>query len=275
MKNKGIILAILGILVLFFSLSQPVYAGVGNTESGGSVTTGGDGGSDSFGGSSGGFSSGFSSGSSSSSSTSTSSGDGDLFGAVFLLVMLYAFKKTGNNGKVEPENDEKAIEAIKLVHPDFDEYDFISYTKELYLELQNAWMDKDWERVRHLETESLFRQHNMQLQEYIDNHTTNHLDRVCVDRAIIKSFKMSDDHDVVKVILSSYMCDYIRNDDTGELIQGDPTEHLCTVYNMEFIYEEDDVSDSNPYQHWKLNTYEVVDEDEFYLKKRNFLAKDN
>lgn len=273
MKNKGIILAILGILVLFFNLSQPVYAGVGNTESGGSVTTGGGGGSGSFDGSSGGFSSGFSSGSSSSSSTSTSSGDGDLFGALFLLVMLYAFKKTGNDGKVEPKNDEKAIEAIKLVHPDFDEYDFISYTKELYLELQNAWMDKDWERVRHLETESLFRQHNMQLQEYIDNHTTNHLDRVCVDRAIIKSFKMSDDHDVVKVILSSYMCDYIRNDDTGELIQGDPTEHLYTVYNMEFIYEEDDVSDSNPYQHWKLNTYEVVDEDEFYLKKTKFFSK--
>ncbi len=272
MKNKGIILTILGILVLFFSLSQPVYAGVGNTESGSSITTGGDGGSGSFGGSSDGFSSGFSSGSSSSGSTSVSSGDGDLFGAVFLIIILCVSKKSGN-GNVEPENDEKAIEAIKLVHPDFDEYDFISYTKELYLELQNAWMDKDWKRVRHLETESLFHQHNMQLQEYIDNHTTNHLDRVCVDRAIIKSFKMSDDHDVIKVILSSYMCDYIRNDDTGELIQGDPTEHLYTVYNMEFIYEEDDVSDSNPYQHWKLNTYEVVDEDAFYLKKTRFFSK--
>lgn len=31
MKNKGIILAILGILVLIFNLSQPVYAGVDNT----------------------------------------------------------------------------------------------------------------------------------------------------------------------------------------------------------------------------------------------------
>ena len=102
-------------------------------ESRGSVTTGGDGGFGSFGG--------FrvvSSVSSSSSSMPTSSGDGDLFGVVCLLVMLYVFRKTGNNGKVEPENDEKAIEVIKLVHPDFEEYDFISYTKELYLELQNA-----------------------------------------------------------------------------------------------------------------------------------------
>lgn len=180
--------------------------------------------------------------SSSISSMPTSSGDGDLFGVVCLLVMLYAFKKTGNDGKVEPENDEKAIEAIKLVRPDFDEYDFISYTKELYLELQNAWMDKYWERVRHLEIESLFHQHNMQLKEYIDNHITNHLDRVCVDRVVIKSFKRSDDHDVIKVVLSSYMYD-----DIGELIQGDSTEHLYTVYNMEFIYEEDDVFDSNPY----------------------------
>ena len=186
-------------------------------ESRGSVTT--DGGFGSFGG--------FrvvSSVSSSSSSMPTSSGDGDLFGVVCLLVMLYVFRKTGNDGKVEPENDEKAIEVIKLVHPDFEEYDFISYTKELYLELQN-----------------------MQLKEYIDNHIANHLDRVCVDRAVIKSFKRSDDHDVIKVILSSYMYDDIRNDGTGELIQGDSTAHLYTVYNMEFIYEEDDVSDSNPY----------------------------
>ena len=108
-------------------------------------------------------------------------------------------------------------------------------------------MDKDWERVRHLEIESLFHQHNMQPKEYIDNHIANHLDRVRVDRAVIKSFKRSDDHDVIKVILSSYMYDDIRNDGTGELIQGDSTAHLYTVYNMEFIYEEDDVSDSNPY----------------------------
>lgn len=94
-------------------------------------------------------------------------------------------------------------------------------------------MDKDWERVRHLEIESLFHQHNMQLKEYIDNHIANHLDRVCVDRAVIKSFKRSDDHDVIKVILSSYMYDDIRNDGTGELIQGDSTAHLYTVYNME------------------------------------------
>lgn len=39
------------------------------------------------------------------------------------------------------------------------------------------------------------------------------------------------------------------------------------------IYEEDDISDSNPYQHRKLNTYEVVDEDEFYLKKTKFFSK--
>lgn len=67
-------------------------------ESRGSVTT--DGGFGSFGG--------FrvvSSVSSSSSSMPTSSGDGDLFGVVCLLVMLYAFKKTGNDGKVEPENE--------------------------------------------------------------------------------------------------------------------------------------------------------------------------
>lgn len=99
MKNKGIILAILGILVLFFNLSQPVYAGVGNTESGGSVTTGGDGGSGSSDGSSGGFSSGFSSGSSSSSSTSTSSGDGDLFGALFCLSCSTRLRKQAMMGK--------------------------------------------------------------------------------------------------------------------------------------------------------------------------------
>ena len=67
-------------------------------ESRGSVTT--DGGFGSFGG--------FrvvSSVSSSSSSMPTSSGDGDLFGVVCLLVMLYVFRKTGNDGKVEPENE--------------------------------------------------------------------------------------------------------------------------------------------------------------------------
>ena len=39
--------------------------------------------------------------------------------------------------------------------------------KDTFVTLQEAWTARDWETVRTLETDDLFRLHNKQLQEYI------------------------------------------------------------------------------------------------------------
>ena len=181
----------------------------------------------------------------------------------------------------------------------FDEDRFLSQVQAGLSSIAVCLDRKDWNSVRNLESTSLYEQHLTQLQEHIRAKTTNVLERVRVEDSKIKDFiENPDGNDRIEVILSSTMRDYIRNDETGRVIEGDPTKDLFTVYRMVFLREHgaqteiiknsEVVSDHCPNcgapltidsidkceycqaslkhnpKDWVLDVYEVVDEIEFY-----------
>ena len=320
MKKRSVIVGIL-LVVLLFVFAPSAHAGVGNTDSGGSSlidSGGGSSWSDSGSSWSGGGSS-WSGGSSSYSSDSGTDSGGVV--AIFAIVGLIGFvyniakeanesdesfssnsgpKRTTEERAGRPiENNYEAIRRIRKLDPMFDEDRFLSQVKLVYLQLQSAWTEKDWNSVRNLESTSLYEQHLTQLQEHIRAKTTNVLERVRVEDSKIKDFiENPDGNDRIEVILSSTMRDYIRSDETGRVIEGDPTKDLFTVYRMVFLREHgaqteiiknsEVVSDHCPNcgapltidsidkceycqaslkhnpKDWVLDVYEVVDEIEFY-----------
>lgn len=326
MKKRSVIVGIL-LVVLLFVFAPSAHAGVGNTDSGGSSLIDSGGGSSWSGGGSS-WSDGGSSWSDGSSwsggSSSYSSGSGTDSGgvvAIFAIVGLIGFiyniakeanesdesfssnsgpKRTTEERAGRPiENNYEAIRRIRKLDPMFDEDRFLSQVKLVYLQLQSAWTEKDWNSVRNLESTSLYEQHLTQLQEHIRAKTTNVLERVRVEDSKIKDFiENPEGNDRIEVILSSTMRDYIRNDETGRVIEGDPTKDLFTVYRMVFLREHgaqteiiknsEVVSDHCPNcgapltidsidkceycqaslkhnpKDWVLDVYEVVDEIEFY-----------
>ena len=329
MKKRILVLGILLVALLFVFVPQ-AHAGVGNTHSGGSSTihSGGGGGGSSWSGGgsswSGGGSSwsgGGSSWSGGSSSYSSSSGTDSGGIAVVAIIGLVGFvynlakeanesddssysnsgpKRTTEERAGRPiENNYEAIRRIRKMDPMFDEDRFLSQVKLVYLQLQSSWTEKDWNSVRNLESASLYEQHLTQLQEHIRAKTTNVLERVRVENSKIKDFiENPGGNDLIEVILSSTMRDYIRNDESGRVIEGDPTKDLFTVYRMVFLREHgaqteiiknsEVVSDHCPNcgapltidsidkceycqaslkhnpKDWVLDVYEVVDEIEFY-----------
>lgn len=320
MKKRNVIVGIL-LVVLLFVFAPSAHAGVGNTDSGGSSLIDSGGGSSwSDGGSS--WSDGGSSWSGRSSSYSSGSGT-DSGGAVAVVAIIgligfvyniakeaddseesfssnSAPKRTTEERAGRPiENNYEAIRRIRKLDPMFDEDRFLSQVKLVYLQLQSAWTEKDWNSVRNLESTSLYEQHLTQLQEHIRAKTTNVLERVRVENSKIKDFiENPGGNDRIEVILSSTMRDYIRNDESGRVIEGDPTKDLFTVYRMVFLREHgaqteiiknsEVVSDHCPNcgapltidtidkceycqaslkhnpKDWVLDVYEVVDEIEFY-----------
>ncbi|MCP9067361.1 TIM44-like domain-containing protein [Streptococcus parasanguinis] len=320
MKKRSVIVGIL-LVVLLFVFAPSAHAGVGNTDSGGSSLIDSGGGS-SWSDSGSSWSDGGSSWSGGSSSYSSGSGtDSGGVVAVFAIVGLIGFiyniakeandsdesfssnsgpKRTTEERAGRPiENNYEAIRRIRKLDPMFDEDRFLSQVKLVYLQLQSAWTEKDWNSVRNLESTSLYEQHLTQLQEHIRAKTTNVLERVRVEDSKIKDFiENPDGNDRIEVILSSTMRDYIRNDETGRVIEGDPTKDLFTVYRMLFLREHgaqteiiknsEVVSDHCPNcgapltidsidkceycqaslkhnpKDWVLDVYEVVDEIEFY-----------
>ena len=197
------------------------------------------------------------------------------------------------------ENNNQAIDRLRYYDPNFDASAFTSWVKEVYIQLQAAWTKKDWNLVRSLESASLYSQHSSQLEEHIQSQTTNVLERVCVENVRIKDFNSNPDgNDTLVVILSSTLRDYVIEDKTRKVIEGDPQKDLFTVYQMNFIrkhgsqtessVQDEAVSDRCPNcgaplkisaiskcdycgsditrspNQWVLDTYDVVDEDELY-----------
>ena len=310
------------LLLIFVTPLQSIDAGVGHSRSGSSSRS-----------SSRSSSSSRSRSSSSSSSRSSyhsnnrySSSGGSLgtginilimFGVgAFLLFMLikYLSDQNSSSGKsygnstgynVEPtlhrrvENNTLAINRVHYGDPNFDADAFTSWVREVYIQLQAAWTKKDWNLVRSLESASLYSQHSAQLEDYIQSQTTNVLERVYVENVRIKDFyENPDGNDTLVVILSSTLRDYVIEDKTRKVLEGNPQQDLFTVYQMNFIrqhgsqtessVQDEAVSDRCPNcgaplkisaiskcdycgsditrspNQWVLDTYDVVDEDELY-----------
>lgn len=197
-------------------------------------------------------------------SSSSSSGDlGFLIGlllgsnggrlvAIIIIILLIVYSKkhkgtgtintprntyrpnTTNTSGISKEKSLQVANQITNVDELFSEEKFISFTKELFVKLQNAWTARDWEPMRLFETPELFEQHKSQVQGYIDTNRINVMDRIAVDYAYLYNFRVTEDKEILEVALKSTMKDYIIDATTKELLEGSKTEDRHTIYKLTF-----------------------------------------
>lgn len=179
--------------------------------------------------------------------TSESSGSISLGGIViFAIIIIIAYiyeKNKGTNGTDRTkastldlnDNTNAVAEQIRQIDPMFSEDDFLAWTKEVFIKLQNAWTKKDWKIIRPFESNELFSQHNAQLQEFIDKGRTNIVERINVRNATLYSFKQDGDKETLKVTLKAVMRDYIIDDATKKVLEGNPDVDQYMTYRLTFI----------------------------------------
>lgn len=139
-----------------------------------------------------------------------------------------------NTNNITKDRSLQVANQIIAIDPLFSEEKFISFTKELFVKLQNAWTARDWEPMRLFETPELFEQHKSQVQGYIDTNRINVMDRIAVNYSYLYSFKQQGDKEVLEVALSATMKDYIIDATTKELLEGSKTEDRHTIYKLTF-----------------------------------------
>lgn len=181
---------------------------------------------------------------SSSNSSSSSSGSVSISGVVFLIIILaivYYLKKHGSlplnisSLKDTADNTKNVADKIREIDPAFSEDNFLAWTKEIFIKLQNAWTKKDWSIIRPFESNELFQQHNSQLQEFIDAGKTNIVERINVSSSTLYSFTQDGDKETLKVTLKAVMRDYIIEDSTKKILEGNPNVDQYMTYRLTFI----------------------------------------
>lgn len=145
-------------------------------------------------------------------------------------------QKQNNNYTNNINANRSAQVATEVMQNDknFSEEKFISFTKELFVKLQNSWTARDWEPMRLFETPELFEQHKNQVQGYIDTNRINVMDRIAVNYAYLYNFKIQGEKEILEVALKSTMKDYIIDATTKQVLEGNKTQDRHTIYKLTF-----------------------------------------
>ena len=126
-------------------------------------------------------------------------------------------------------------EFIKQTDMDFNAEKFISWSKDVFITLQTAWTERDWEKIRAIEKEELFEQHNAQLQEYIRLGRINCIERINVNQAFLHRYVRDENFEHLTVCMDVRMIDYIIDEKSGKLLNGSKTADIYTTYLLTFI----------------------------------------
>ena len=144
-------------------------------------------------------------------------------------------KKYKNVPPMFPYNaTEQITEFIKQNDENFDTEQFLLWAKNIFITIQTAWAQRDWEKIRTIEKEELFEQHNTQLQEYIRLGRINIMENINVIDAYLHKLVIDENFENLIVSLRATMNDYIINEKNGKVLMGNKNEVFDTIYQMTF-----------------------------------------
>lgn len=136
---------------------------------------------------------------------------------------------------VPPNCDSEITAAIQKNDQNFSKDKFIAWTKEVFIAMQMAWTARDWSKIRPFEKEELFRQHEMQLQEYINLGRINVMERINVNQAWMVNYERDSQYETLTVYMQTRMVDYIIDEKTKKVLKGDPNRDCFMNYLLTFI----------------------------------------
>ena len=170
---------------------------------------------------------------------------------ILLLVVVNRKKSSSNqrtyNSNPYPQNNyrgagyvrsgvrsEGVANEVRKVDKFFNDEKFLGWVKNIFVKLQTAWSERDWEAIRPIESESLFEQHSKQLQGYVERKQINKMERICVNYAELVSFSQDNEKDILVVALNSSMTDYIIDEQSGKVLKGSKDRRLTNTYKLTF-----------------------------------------
>lgn len=123
---------------------------------------------------------------------------------------------------------------IRETDPDFSAEKFIGWAQEVFLKIQEAWTSRDWKLIRPFESETLFNQHQQQLNEYIRLNKINVIEKVGIKHCSLKSFTVDGDKEVLVVLLNAVMRDYVIDATSRQVLESDPNRDWYMKYELTF-----------------------------------------
>lgn len=172
--------------------------------------------------------------------------------AIVVIVVYIRMKKSGKlqqitndlqrdlqssinmNANNSYQNEDSVVAQIQAIDPNFSKDEFLGWVRDVFFKIQEAWTKRDWSVIRPFESNELFELHNGELQEYINNHKINVVEKINVKNASLREFREDGDKEVVVVELYAIMRDYVIDDKTRKVLESNPNKDWHMRYLLTF-----------------------------------------
>lgn len=138
-----------------------------------------------------------------------------------------------------PDRTSKIEEIIKEKDPNFSAADFMTFAKEVFVDIQEDWSARDLSKVRIVMHDNLYKQTQKQVEEKIRSGIINHIENIAVSTSYLTAYKRDKQFEYVTMYLSARFIDYEAEEKTGRVIRGDKNTRWEMRYLMKFMRSTD------------------------------------
>lgn len=156
---------------------------------------------------------------------------------IILILLLVALKFSRTDEKINRINLDKSKELkdkdISKYMDFFDKDDFVKERYRDYMDIQNAWMSFDYEKLRRLVTDELYNQYKMQLDTLKAKNEYNKMSDFTFYNCIITDICEENSQTAITIELLVSFYDWIECD--KEVVRGSSKEKIKVRYKMTFV----------------------------------------
>ncbi len=134
-----------------------------------------------------------------------------------------------------PNRNDEIQTIIRKKDPNFSADDFVTFSKQVFIDIETAWCNRDMTPVRPVMHQNLFNTTQRQVEDKIKQGIVYHYENIAINTAYLTSFVRDKDFEYLTVYLNARMIDYQVDEKTGNIIRGDKTTRWDMRYKMKYV----------------------------------------
>lgn len=159
---------------------------------------------------------------------------------IIISIALFSSMLSKLEEKTEKEttscniNDEDVENKIKEYIPNFNKQEFLQQGYNIYVNIQNAWMNFKLEDVKDAITDELYNMYESQLATLEVKGEQNIMKDITLRRSYLRSVVKQNDNITIEAGYVIEMYDYIVDHQSGKLVRGESNRKMRVTYSMKF-----------------------------------------
>ncbi len=171
-----------------------------------------------------------------------------LFSMIYFMVKIETYKQAQRKtAPSKTEHPEYYLEDFQDLREYLPNMTITELKDELYgkfLDIQNAWMEFDYDKLRELCTDELYNSYKTQLKALKAKNGKNIMSDFFLQECTITDVKEQNGQIIVETYMRILFYDYVIDTTTNEVTRGRDTAKIKNNYLMTFVKNKDDVDTS-------------------------------